>query len=107
MTRFIQKILISKPVIALKTVLIVDVITVSKLDGTVVVTEIPLVCSVLGEILLKSTNYKHNPLVGKEELEIEIFITLVLNTDEVREPYYLKIKAEAKDFKRGRTKGTK
>ena len=79
----------------------------SKLDGTVVVTEIPLVCSVLGEILLKSTNYKHNPLIGKEELEIEIFITLVLNTDEVREPYYLKVKAEAKDSKRGRTKGTK
>jgi len=27
--------------------------------------------------------------------------------DEVREPYYLKAKAEAKDSERGRTKGTK
>ena len=61
----------------------------------------------LGEILLKSTNYKHNPLVGKEELEVEVPITLVLNTDEVREPYCLEAKAEAEDSERGRTKGTK
>ena len=67
--------MISKWVAALETVVIVDVMTVSKLDGTVVTAEILLVCNVLGEIILKSINYKYNPLVGKEELGVEVLIT--------------------------------
>ena len=66
-----------------------------------------LVYNVLGKIILESINYKYNLLVGKEELEVEVSITLVLNTDKVREPYYLEVKVEAKDSKRGRTKSTK
>jgi len=58
-----------------KTVVIVDIITMSELDGTVVTAEILLVCNVLGEIILKSIDYKYNPLVGKEELGVEVFIT--------------------------------
>jgi len=54
---------------------IVDVITVSKLDGTVVTAEILFICNVLGEIILKSINYKYNLLVSKEELGVEVFIT--------------------------------
>jgi len=54
---------------------IVDVIIASELDSIVVTTEMLLVCNVLGKIILKSINYKYNPLVGKEELEVEVFIT--------------------------------
>jgi len=54
---------------------IVDVTTASKLDGTVVAAKILLIYNVLGEIILESINYKHNPLVGKEELEVEVSIT--------------------------------
>ena len=85
--------------------MIVDVTTASELDGTVVAAEMLLVCNVLGKIILESIDYKHNLLVGKEELEVPI--TWVLNTDEVREPCCLEAKAEAEDSKRGRTKGTK
>ena len=81
--------------------------TVSELDGTVVTAEILLVYNVLGEIILKSINYKYNLLVGKEELGVEVFITWVLNTDEIREPYCLEVKVKTKDSKRGRTKDTK
>jgi len=49
--------------------------TVSKLNGTVVAVEMLLVYNMLGKIILKSINYKYNLLVGKEELEVEIFIT--------------------------------
>jgi len=55
--------------------MIVDVITVSKLNSTVVATKILLICNVLGKIILESINYKYNLLVGKEELEVEVFIT--------------------------------
>ena len=91
----------------LEIVLIVDVTTASKLDGMVVAAEIPVICSVLGEIILEFIDYKHNPLVGKEELEVKVLITWLLNIDEVREPYCLEVKAKAKDSKKGRTKGTK
>ena len=59
----------------LETVVIVDVITMSKLDSIVVTAEILLVYNVLGEIILKSINYKYNPLVGKEELGVKVTIT--------------------------------
>jgi hypothetical protein len=85
---------------------IVDVTTASELDGTVVAAEMLLVCNVLGKIILESIDYKHNPLVGKEELEVEVPMTRVLNTDEVREPCWLEAKAEAEDSERGRTKST-
>jgi len=49
--------------------------TVSKLDGTVVTVKILLICNVLGEIILKSINYKYNLLVGKEESGVEVPIT--------------------------------
>ena len=80
--------------------------TISKLVGTVVAAEMLLICNVLGKIILKSIDYKYNPLVGKEELEVKVFITWVLNTDEVKELYCLEVKVKAKDSKRGRTKGT-
>jgi hypothetical protein len=65
----------SGTVAALKTVVIVDVTTASKLDGMVVTTEMLLVCNVLGKIILESIDYKYDPLVGKEELEVEVPIT--------------------------------
>jgi len=49
--------------------------TASKLDSMVVIIEILLIYNVLGEIILESINYKYNPLVGKEKLEVEVFIT--------------------------------
>ena len=49
--------------------------TVSELDGIVVATEMLLVYNVLGKIILESIDYKHNLLVGKEELEVEVPIT--------------------------------
>jgi len=49
--------------------------TTSELNGTVVTAEILFICNVLEKIILESINYKHNPLVGKEELGVEIFIT--------------------------------
>ena len=55
--------------------MIVNITTTSKLDGIVVAVKILLVCNVLGEIILESINYKHNLLVGKEELEVEVPIT--------------------------------
>jgi len=67
--------LISEWVTALKTVVIVDVMIISKLNSTVVTAEILLVCNVLGEIILKFIDYKYNPLVGKKELGVKVFIT--------------------------------
>ena len=59
----------------LKIVLIVNVTTAPKLDNTVVVIKILLVCNVLEEIILESINFKYNPLVGKKKLEVKISIT--------------------------------
>ena len=59
----------------LEIVLIVDITTASKLNSMVVAVEILPVCNMLGEIILKSINFKHNLLVGKEKLEVEVPIT--------------------------------
>ena len=59
----------------LETVVIVNVTTTSELDGMVVTAEILLLCNMLGEIILESINYKHNPLVGKKELKVKVPIT--------------------------------
>ena len=59
----------------LEIVVIVDVMTASKLDGIVVTAEILLVYNVLGEIILEFIDYKYNLLVSKEELGVEVFIT--------------------------------
>ena len=56
-------------------VVIVNIMTASELNSTVVTVEILLIYNVLGEIILKSINYKYNPLVGKEELGVEVLIT--------------------------------